>query len=487
MDLFEETLNVNNRKQPKEKNTTMVLLGGIAIVIVICIAIIALIMYLQTTLLSVKVNGVVTSDVKKLLVINEEKTSVYAPIKKIAPYLGYEAYAGDYTNKSEDTNMCYIQCENEVAIFTKDSKEVQKIQLGKEKKYETVTLEEAVQAINGELFISVEGLEKSFNTEFQYDTEKNKINIYTLPFLVQSYQQVAVSYGYVELSTDFINEKAIFDNILIVKSQNTAGVQKWAAIYADTGKAILEPKYDSITYIKEDKNFFVTSESKVGILSSNRETKIEIKYDSLTQMGEGSNLYKATLNGKAGVIDEKGNIIIHLEYDDVGINISSFETTGIKNGYILLDKVVPVKNDGKWALYDLKGNVVVDFTYKDFGCIASGKNTTNLLILPEYKVIVVKGENGLYTLVTAEGNQLFPFVLTDVYKEVSEGTSYYYMTVQGRKLNVDQYVSKAQEDENNSSNKITTEASGTNQTTENDVDITDNTENGNVTNTTEQQ
>lgn len=481
MDLFEETLNVN-KKQSNEKNSSVTMLVWIAILIAICIAIAAVIMYLQTTLLAVKINGTVSSNVKKMLIINEAKTSVYAPIKQIAPYLGYEAYAGDYTNKSEDANMCYIQSDNEVAVFTKDSKEVQIIEIAdKEKTYTTVTMDEAVQENNGELYISSNGIEKTFNARFQYDNVKNRINIYTLPYLVSSYQAVATKYGYEEISEDFINQKAIFNNILIVKTTvSTTKTEKWGAINADTGKTILEAKYDSVKYIPEDNNFFVTSDKKIGILSSNKETKIEIKYDSLTKMGEDSGLYKATLNGKSGVIDEKGNILIHLENDAIGITITQYESTGITNGNILLGKVIPVQKSGKWGLYDLKGNVVKDFTYKDFGCIATGKNTSNLLVIPEYQVIVVKGENDLYTLVTTSGDQLFPFILTDVYKEVSEGTSYYYMTVQGKKLNVDQYVKKQEENTNNqSSSKITTEAK------DNSVDITD--ETTNTTNTTSEQ
>ena len=77
--------------------------------------------------------------------------------------------------------------------------------------YEYVYTKHPVKAINGVLYATSETIEKSFNVSFNYDQEKNEIRIYTLPYLIETYSNRALDYGYNELSDVFSNQKAILD------------------------------------------------------------------------------------------------------------------------------------------------------------------------------------------------------------------------------------------------------------------------------------
>ena len=45
------------------------------------------------------------------MLVFENDGKIYAPIKEIASYLGYESYNGEYSQRSEEQSKCYIQNE----------------------------------------------------------------------------------------------------------------------------------------------------------------------------------------------------------------------------------------------------------------------------------------------------------------------------------------------------------------------------------------
>ena len=53
-----------------------------------------------------------------------------------------------------------------------------------------------------------------------------------------------------------------------------------------------------------------------------------------------------------------GNIVIHLEYDQIGIDNSKFSANNVTNKYLLYDKLIPVYQNRKWGLFDKTGNLV---------------------------------------------------------------------------------------------------------------------------------
>ena len=252
------------------------------------------------------------------------------------------------------------------------------------------------------------------------------------------------------------------------------------------GNTILEPKYDNITYLPETGDFKVEVDGKVGILSNKGETRIQIMYDDIELMDSDEGLYVASNNGKYGVIDTRGNIKIYIENDEVGMDISPFSENNIKNKYILAGNLIPVRKGELWGLFDLSGRQVVDFTYDRFGYIAkSNKDAKNLLVIPDYEVLVAcKDEK--YTLLNSVGQELFGApVADDIYMVISGGQTHYYITANNQTMDAEVYldnigVRKQSEGGNVSSN---TNNNNSNQTSNN----TNNVNNTNTTNTNNDQ
>lgn len=437
MNLIEESF--QNREEKKKKRTTRIVLVAIILVVIIIISIIAYLMYLQSTVMTLTIDGVANEKIKSLLVFESDGT-VYAPIKEIAAYFGYESYNGEYSEKSEEQSKCYVQNENEIANFELGQNKIYKLDLTeKSAEYEYVYMKNPVKAINGVLYISTEGLEKAFNISFEYNKEANTIVIWTMPYLYQYYASKVLDYGYVELNSEFVNQKSILKNQLVVLKDKD---KKQYGVIGVDGTVILEPKYDKITYLPNTGDFLVETNRKVGILSATKETKVQIIYDSIELMDSDAGLYVAKKDNKYGVIDMKGNIKIYIENDEVGVDISKYSQNNIKNRYILADNLIPVRKDKYWGLYDKSGNQVVEYKYDNLGYIASSnKDALNLLVIPNYNVLVACKDKK-YTLVNSSGRELFATVADDIYMAISGGERHYYITVNDKKMDAEVWLNR---------------------------------------------
>lgn len=437
MNLIEESF--QNKEEKKRKKTTKIILAAIILVVLIIIAIVACLMYLQSTAMKLTIDGQANEKLKSLLVFESDGT-VYAPIKEIATYFGYESYNGEYTDKSEEQSKCYAQSENEVANFELGQNKIYKLDLTeKDANYEYVYMKKPVKAINGVLYISTEGLEKAFNISFDYNQEKNTITILTMPYLYQYYASKVLDYGYVELSNEFVNQKTVLKNQLIVLKDKE---KKQYGVIGVDGTVILEPKYDNITYLPNTGDFLVETNKKVGILSASKETKVQIIYDSIELMDSDSGLYVAKKDNKYGVIDSKGNIKIYIENDELGIDISKFSQNNVKNRYILAENLIPVRKDKYWGLYDKSGNQVAEYKYDSLGYIASSnKEALNLLVIPNYNVLVACKDKK-YTLINSSGSELFPTVADDIYMTISGGERHYYIMANDNKMDAEEWLNK---------------------------------------------
>lgn len=433
MNLMEESF--QNREEKKKKNITTIILIAIILLVIIIVSIAAYLVYLQNSTLKLALNGQQNEKIKQMLVFENDGT-IYVPIKEISSYLGYESYNGEYSDKSEEPSKCYVQSENEVANFSLGSNKIYKLDLSKnESNYEYIYTKKPVKAINGVLYTTTEGIEQAFNVSFQYNQDNNRIYIYTLPYLVESYTSRVLDFGYTEISSEFVNQKTILQDMIVVSKEN----KKYGVIDLQ-GNSIIEPKYDNITYLPNTGDFLVETNKKVGILSKSKETKVQIIYDSIELMDSDAGLYVAKKDNKYGVIDIKGNIKIYIENDEIGIDISKFTQNNIKNNYLLADNLIPVRKDKSWGLYDKNGRQVVGFEYDSFGYIASSnKDALNLLVIPNYNVVVAC-KNKKYTLINSSGNQLFGAVADDIYMTISGGERHYYIAVNDQKMDAEAYL-----------------------------------------------
>lgn len=433
MNLIEESFQTKEEK--KKKRTTKIVLAAIIVVVLIIIGIISYLMYIQSTVMRLFMDGQENEKLKNILVFEEDGT-IYAPIKEIATYLGYESFNGEYSEKSEQQSKCYVQNENEIANFELGENKIYKLDFAKkDADYEYVYLKKPVKAINGVLYVTTEGLEKAFNISFDYQQDKNRIIIYTLPYLYQFYANQVLDYGYAELSKEFVNQKAILNDILIVEK-----VKGQYGVINTEGTVILEPKYDNITYLPTTGDFLVEDNKKVGIMSAKRETKVQIIYDSIELMDSDSGLYVVKRENRYGVIDVRGNIKIYIENDEIGMDISKFEKNNIKSKYILAGNLIPVRKDKLWALYDKSGNQLTEYKYDRFGYIASNnREALNLLVIPNYNVLVaLKDEK--YTLINSSGAEIIATVADDIYMTIAGGEKHYYITVNDQRIDAEEWM-----------------------------------------------
>ena len=70
---------------------------------------------------------------------------------------------------------------------------------------------------------------------------------------------------------------------------------------------------------------------------------------NVTEIKTANNLFKSKKDGKYGLVDKNGKVVVDYIYDDI--------TEQNKYGYI------GIKQDGKWGSLDQKGNIVQEPTY----------------------------------------------------------------------------------------------------------------------------
>mgnify|MGYP001047988908 FL=1 len=422
MELYEE---VDNKKKSKLPMIIGILLTALIILIIV---IIGTIIYLKQSVMQIIVNGQNKNEIEKLLYIPEDdNTKLYIPIRAIAKYLNYNDFRGDYKIKSEDSTKCYVKNENEIAMFTKDSDTLVKTRGDSD--YEYVKLEEKVLEKDGELYTTPSGIEKAFNTLFEYNANKKNINIYTMDYLNKMYaSKLKIDGETVKLSEEYSDQKAIFEGLIIVIKNNIYGV-----VDVESGNPILEFKYEDIKYLPATSDFLVKSNNKYGVIGKDTSIKVRTVYDEIKIMDNQNELYLVKQNNLYGVIDTKGKTIISPEYKQIGIDISKFTQNGIENQYVLLNKIIPVKNNQDlWGIFDIKGQLVKDFIFTGIGCSSSNlskiANSYPAVVIPSYQVIIVEKDKH-YNIITTSGEELIPtYVLETIYlktnTETGENTFY---------------------------------------------------------------
>lgn len=448
-------------EQPRETSSASKwIIVGIVICLIIILVLVTLIMYMQSSVLKVYVDGVSKSVPEELFIINQETGEISVSLQDLAETLGYRYNNGEYNVLSEDTDKCYIQTSNETASFFLNSNIIYKSPINKDRNtYEYYDLGEVVRKDDqtGKLYTNEKGAELSCNISIDYDINKNTIQIFTLPYLVQYYNTAVTEWGYVSAieEDDLENQKAILYGLLLVKKDEES---EKIGIISTENKEIVGLKYDKLIFNENTENFFAYDGDKVGIVSSKGSTIIQIKYEDIAVLDKDLKLYVVTSNKKKGVVNENGRYIIYAEYDEIGINPSEFENDNITNQYLLMGEVIPAKQNQKWGLFDKKGNNIVPFEYDEIGCsnksnIVSEQSANSLLIIPNYKAIVLGKENK-YGIYNTKGDELVQCALDAAYSISSGGVNTYYMIYNNQIMNIAEYLNQFMP---NTSNQQTTQ------------------------------
>ena len=291
------------------------------------------------------------------------------------------------------------------------------------------------------------------NLQISYNNEKNRVNINTLPYIVNYY---TVQYSNSSLS-NFNNQKALLYGLMIVQSvDNTDKNQDAKEIRYGVNnlknEEIVGLKYTDIEFIEGSQEFIVTTpESKVGLITKDGDTRVSPQYDALKQIDKDRNLYLATNNKKSGVIERNGKILMYLEYDQIGVDTTQFPSNDIKNKYILFNNAIPVMRDKKWGLYSIDGKEILPVEYESIGCISrtsSDRSLNNILVIPEIEGIVIGKEYEIennnkaiyYGVVSSTGKTLIPTGLETIYSVITSGQETYTMVYMGNSMDLIEYI-----------------------------------------------
>ena len=462
----EEELRIKNEKNKKMKNLILVSIILTVVLIVLLMGVIYYLIY-NPNKITIRIDGIEDEKVEEMLITKNDydgNTIVYFPIRKIASRFGYSSNNGDYKRNVENTENCYIESENEVAIFTENMNTIYKIDKTIQKsnddyEYEKVELENPIIKENDLLYVDIEGLEKAFNLYIDTNNKMKRISITTLNTLVSSAEKKITENKYGVLDEKFSNRKALLENMMVIESE-TEG--KKGVIDFSNKNEILGFQYDDITYIPSNESFLIKKDDKVGIIGSDKIVKIKPQFDSLTLIDSNNGLYLAEDTSFFGVIDENQNSKIYFEYKKIGVDLSQFKENNIKNGYVLFNRFIPVqRDDGQWLVYridvteDSNGNknvqcnpILPNITFQNIGCVVPNANfkgiVNNLLGIEEYNLIVVQRYDK-YGFLDLKGEAVLGLKYANAFLGTESGVTDYYATkLNGEQIKIKDELNKIQ-------------------------------------------
>lgn len=414
----------------------------ICVLIIICI-IFALLQSLKENRFVVFVDGKEVSYTGTTELAKTINDTTYINIKEFAKLVGYEYHDGEYKSFSSDKNKCYVQGGEETASFYIDESKVYKLPVNQlTSEYEEFEFKNPTKKIDEIIYAPVEMINVAFNTVIQ-QSEKS-ISAYTLNYIVNSYNQKVISWGYEEITDyDFENQKAILYGYLIVRKEN--GLYK--IINLDNTKEILSDKYNKIEFDENTQEFFITNSlEKVGIINPDGTTKIEPIYDLIECIDKEADLYVVQTNNKYGMVGDNNTVIVNAEFDEIGIKNTNDNSKNVGKQYIILNSLVPVKKENKWGAYNKEGKLVLELEYDGFGCndntVKLGDNSKKVypvLSIEKCKGVVVQ-KNKKYGLLDINGKQLVTVSVDSIYED---GQGKYLMAYNGKELNIIDELVKA--------------------------------------------
>lgn len=150
----------------------------------------------------------------------------------------------------------------------------------------------------------------------------------------------------------------------------------------------------------------------------------------------GKELYIVEFDRKFGVVNAKGDIVVPVEYDQIGLkDVSAYKAQGITNKYLIDNKFIPVVKNNIYGLFNTDGYSTVN-TSRNFltiGCENPAKlidNTSAMptLIVPlseDINCIVYSKDSG-YGIIAPDGTAVVEAYYTAIYYMKVNGKITYY-------------------------------------------------------------
>lgn len=452
------------RLNEKKKKVVLVSIILCAILVVLLIVFIIYIKYEDSLQLKLFINGE-QKTISNTLFINQNDVN-YVNIKEFSDMMGYTYTKGEYQKYNENEESCYINNDLEVVAMTADATSLTKyiqvkpdtteitadgpygieIQVKSENgKFNTFNLEKPVKMINDQLYLPFDLLTDVYNVSVN-TSEKNRIRIYTLPVLFKSAVKKAGGLGYGTISGIYENIRAIPYNLAVVGNSGLYGVID----LAQDKKEILSIKYENLEFIQNSQEFFMSADSTVGLLDRNGKTIIKpMEYDEISILDEVKQLYLVKKDGKYGVLNRSGDIIVHVDYDRIGLkNIEQFGNNieFVRNTNLLFDECIIVGAESKYGMFDITGRELLRTNYETFGYTTTSTDTSgesSVLLIPEETGIrgIVVCYDGLYGIYDVNvKNLIIPCACSRIYSITRSGTTTYYMEFNGEQMELNNYL-----------------------------------------------
>lgn len=452
------------RQNEQKKKIVLVSIVLCAILVALLIILIIFIQYQDSLELKLYVDGE-QKPISKTLFVSQNNVN-YVNIKQFSEMLGYTYTKGEYQKYNENEDSCYINNDLEVVAMTADSSTMTKyievkagtsvitetgpygleIQVKSENgKFNTYNLEEPVKYINNELYLPFDLLRDVYNVSVN-TSEQNRIRIYTLPVLFQNAVKMAGSLGYGTISGVYENIRAIPYDLIVVGNSGLYGVID----LAQGNKEILSVKYENLEFIQNSQEFFMTADSTVGLLDREGKTIIKpMEYDEISILDEVKQLYLVKKDGKYGVLNRKGDVVVHVDYDRIGLkNVNDFGNNieNVRNTNLLFDECIIVGSNSRYGIFDITGKELLKTNYETFGYTTTSSDTSgeaSVLVIPEELGIkgIVVCYDGLYGIYDVNvKNLIIPCACSRIYSITRTGTTTYYMEFNGEQMELNNYL-----------------------------------------------
>lgn len=465
----------SKRNEAKEKKKKM-LLTGIVICIIVIIALAMLIMYYQhvdATTFKLFVNDVQMQYSNGFYFTNENGET-YVRARDVANYVQWTYQNGEFGSYTEDINSGYIQSEYEVASFVAGSNilkkyiqvtaqpyldeagvEIQPYEANSDNgTLETTTLELPIISQEGQIYFPLKCLDDICNCRVDYENPY-RMRLYEQKYLITLAQTNAATFGYQSISGIYENMRLLPYGMMVVSNGSLFGV-----VGLDTGAGVIGLKYTDMVFAQSKREFFVktynNNEESIGVINVTGGQVVPPKnYSSIQVLSDELGLYLVEKDGEYGVLDKNGEIIVHCEYEQIGIPEDILSTFNFKvedNKYLVFNDTILVRKDGKYGIYDTEGEQIEPAAYLGFGYIASEdedaiKNSEDVLTIEledlkltdgstrNVRALIVQqtvdGETK-YGVYDAEAKKMIlPCIYDRIFSLTSRGNTEYYIELKG--------------------------------------------------------
>ena len=475
MNLEESELFSSEMEKINKKKTTTIIL----IIILAIMAAGLLIMAAQVRAAEARRFKVFLDDkevtTKDLFIHDEETKETIFNIKVMAGLQKYSYKKGEYNKYNEDDNSCYLNRGYEVVALTAgkstfyktinttlnenfqltvdglNEKDSNLVHIASDGSVETYSLEDdeeiALNKNNGALYTTARVIQEIFNSKVEI--KENSIKFYTLDYLMGKELKNVAKYGYASMDSTYENVKALVYGYMVVQDNNQYGIYD-----ITNGREIVSPKYIGLRFLPNSQEFIVTANNNgaytVGIISGEGQSIIKpTEYDEISVLNDKNELYLVKKNSKYGVLNRKGEVVVYVEYDSIGLpNSSSFTLEDIENTNVLFDEFIPVQKGDKYGLYTIKGEETLKPVYDQFGY---ENMDTKQSSLTEISILSIPSELGIKGLVIKYGDYYgiydmntkslaLPAVYSKIFAYIENGVTTYYVEYQGNKMNLKELI-----------------------------------------------